>query len=266
MQRQHVPTAVLRAGRLDRDGRLGLVEPERARRQAADLLPPQAGEEADEVGPRPGLPVIALDRLAPGSGRLDQAGDLLGRERAPPVPDVGLGVQPLHADQRVRRQPLRRRQPPAEGVGRLEVVVVRPGPQILGLAGGVQPPDHLLPVQLGEGAEAAALDHPADAGHGQPPVLGRVVGERAVEGLEVALDRRLLDGQQPLLGGVDHPPLAEHGLVLELGGELLGQALVGEPLGRDPPAFVVEILDVVGPVLLPLVPAQLEDRGHRAVS
>nr|WP_237170675.1 hypothetical protein [Paludisphaera borealis] len=205
---QCVFASVFRAGGGDFQNRLLVVEPEGAGGQAAQLLPPQTGEEAGEVGPRPQLAVVALDDAARIPRRLHQPRNFLRRQRPPFMADVGFAVQPLDAGHRVGGQALCRHEPLAEFIDRLEVMVVGARAQIFVAPDRLQALLHRFRVHLADGGEAAALDQPPHPRHREFAMFrGRVVHAPLERG-EVIGRRRLPDGQEPFLRRVDHPALA----------------------------------------------------------
>ncbi|WP_337173580.1 hypothetical protein [Paludisphaera sp.] len=262
VHRQRVFPAVLGAGGPHLQDRLGGMELEAARRQAGQLRAPEPGQKGHEIHPRPPFAAVALDLAAAFPRGRHQPGKLLRRQRPALVAHVGFGVQPVDAGHRIGGQAPARRQPLAEFIHRLEVVVVGARPQILFPADGFERVFHRFRFKLPQRGEAAGVHQPPHARHGELPVLGRRVFQRPLKRGQVLLDRRLPDGKQTLLRRIDHAAPPQEHFVFELRRELFGQPLVGETLGVSAFAVGVHILDPPGFVFLALVAALLEDRRH----
>ncbi|HEX4132932.1 MAG TPA: hypothetical protein VHZ24_23065 [Pirellulales bacterium] len=259
MQRQHVLAAVLGIGRLDGDRRRHGIECKAPARQARKFVTPQACQERGEVDACPLLARIALDTDAAMPCGINELGHFIGRKRPPCVPHIDRRIQPLDARQRIARQTLGRDAPVAERPHCLEVLVIGAMTNVVRLPQAPQVHLHGFGVDVGQRLERGTRNDPPHLAHRQLNVLRRVVLKATLEEIEQPVQCRLLRRGEPLLLGIDHAGTAEPSFRFELAGELLGQALIGEALGRFPLAAMIEVLNRVGFVL---AFSTLENRSH----
>ncbi|HEV7279966.1 MAG TPA: hypothetical protein VGN57_07100 [Pirellulaceae bacterium] len=129
MQGQDVLLSMLRIFCFDDQRRLLRLQIETARPQAGDLVFPQSRQRRDGVDPRSRVAVVPLNDFFAGPCCRDQLFEFLGGQRSSSTTYVGFVVQSLYAFDWVCREPKLRRQPIAELLDRLDVVVERPMPE-----------------------------------------------------------------------------------------------------------------------------------------
>jgi hypothetical protein len=262
MQWKHVLFAMFGYGCLHgQRGRIA-VQVETSRRQAGHFLAAQPCHVRDDVDPRTLLTgQIGDDFLAHSSG-FHELRHFVRRQRAARMPDIDIGVQPLDAHDRIGRQASRSHQPIAERIERLDVMVIRAMPKVFRFAHFLQCRGNGLRVDIAGDIEAAFLNQPSHPVHQQLDVLLRVRGEALFKRGQVSGKRKRLLQSDSFILWVDQASLAKHGFVLQLGPQLLGKGLVGEPFPCATDALVIRVRHVPkGPPLL-LVSAAFEYRRH----
>jgi hypothetical protein len=104
-------------------------------------------------------------------------------------------------------------------------------------------------VQVAQRLKAGPCDDPPDLAHRQGDIFRRVVRQGEFKGIEMPIQRSSLHRRDSLIVDINHAGAAKAGFIFEPGRELLGHALVGETLRREPLAAMIAILDGVGLVL-----------------
>ena len=158
---------------------------------AGQFTPSHAGQIGKRIDSRPSLAIVALDHFAAIPGRFDEFSTLFDRQRAALLSNVHRAVQSRYIRHRVTGYLPAFRQPFAELLKGLAVVVVRLGAKVVLIAEVTDKDLGRVRINIAEQLETASIDHGSHPRHRQANMLERPrLADHAMR-LPVPADRRV---------------------------------------------------------------------------